>query len=317
MGTRVSTFLWKSGQIIPGTSLRFIRDPGEIKHKNHVILVECLKHGNRFKVFLGHLKSGFTAGCLKNKPCVWHGFEKNKIIPDTTLRFIQDTGKQNSARQQLILVECLEHGNRFEVLLRNVKNGQANSCRNNKTCMMTGFKKNQIIPGTVLRFIKDTGKMEGMHRFILVRCECGSEKEIILNNLKRGLVLSCGCKAKWESEGGEWGSQPECFVMSYLSDLGVPYVHDGKYNHGTQHRWDLKPFRKTADGRRFLIEVTEAGRTGPKGAGSRYWQTLRKKVARACRNGDVVIVLKFYGKDREEVCDRVLFPALVHHGIIE
>ncbi len=64
--------------------------------------------------------------------------------------------------------------------------------------------------------------------------------------------------------------------MNYLSDLEIPYKHDGRYDHGTHHRWDFAPIRKTEEGRRFLIEVTEAPVRALEG-GPKYWTTLWKK----------------------------------------
>ena len=102
-------------------------------------------------------------------------------------------------------------------------------------------------------------------------------------------------------------------MSDFLSDLDIEYDFDGKYNHGTNHRWDFSPTRKTLEGRRFLMEVTSPRR------GDRlqpYLKNLREKVTRARRAGDIVIVLKFGGRDPGEVLEFVLFPAFLRHGII-
>ncbi len=168
------------------------------------------------------------------------------------------------------------------------------------------------IPDTNFVFIGDAG---GSYVSVYCLCDPGKALRVYRHNITKGLSTSCGCMVQQQAENGDWGSKPECFVMNYLSDLEIPYKHDGRYDHGTHHRWDFAPIRKTEEGRRFLIEVTEAPVRGLEG-GPKYWTTLWEKVRRARRNGDVVIILKFYGKDREEVLDSVLFPALVKHGVI-
>lgn len=55
---------WAPEQIIPDTSLRFI------KETEWAILVECLAHQNRFEVQWTNLKSKTTRGCQKNAACV-------------------------------------------------------------------------------------------------------------------------------------------------------------------------------------------------------------------------------------------------------
>jgi hypothetical protein len=106
--------------------------------------------------------------------------------------------------------------------------------------------------------------------------------------------------------------------LDWHTDLGVTCVHNGTYNHGTKHRWDVSPSKKTGDGRRLLIEVTHAhpvlGVYGQRG----YWTNLQKKVNRARRQGDTVIVLKFYGipkKRWKKVCDTKILPELIRNGI--
>src|SRR5580658_21967 len=264
MGTRVSTIPWKSGQIIPGASLRFVRDTGKRNAWwDRLILVKCVPHGNCFEAAAGHLKDGHTASCKCNQACIvpW---KRGEVIAGTSLRFIRNLGRDRRLKgHQNILVECLPHRNRFVVSHNSLKTGESRSCLHNEACVLP-WRSGQLIDGTGLRFIRDTGKRNNNHhRTILVECISDKNRFLTdLSKLKNGHTTSCGCKTKWESENGGWGSQPECFVMNYLFDLGVPYEHDGKYNHGTNHRWDLRTLRKTIDGRRFLIEITNASLAG-------------------------------------------------------
>ena len=44
-----------------------------------------------------------------------------------------------------------------------------------------------------LIFISDLGVKKGL-RYVLVKCDCGAEKSVVLNNLKVGATQSCGCR---------------------------------------------------------------------------------------------------------------------------
>ena len=43
-----------------------------------------------------------------------------------------------------------------------------------------------------LIFMSDLGVKKGL-RYVLVKCDCGTEKDVVLNNLKTGATQSCGC----------------------------------------------------------------------------------------------------------------------------
>ena len=52
---------------------------------------------------------------------------------------------------------------------------------------------NEKIPGTRLTPLKKTGRSKHYESIYLVRCECGTEKEILLKTIGPDKVRSCGC----------------------------------------------------------------------------------------------------------------------------
>ena len=307
------------GKIISGTTLVCLDLLDPKTGSDRMVRVRCREHGNEFEVLLQSLKTGHTKSCRQNDVCVLHAFRVGQIIPNTDLEYVGPSGRGTRARR-MAWVRCSKHRNKFEVSLSDLKSGNTASCKHNESCVIHGLKKGKKIGDSNFIFVGRNSKIGGI-KDTYVYCLCDPSKTFLhnLSSIKTGRIMSCGCLNKWQSENGEWGSQPEVLVMNWLSDIGIPYVHDKPYNHGTQHRWDISPLQKTAEGKRFLVEVTDCDNDGPKRKDPKYWPSLRAKISRARRLGDIVVVLKFFGKNRmqrEDVCDSVLFPALVKHGII-
>lgn len=74
----------------------------------------------------------------------------------------------------------------------NLKNGNAKSCgclkddyRKKREKELLGLKIGRL---TILKITDFYSPMK-----VLCKCECGNEKEIVYNNIKRGMTTSCGC----------------------------------------------------------------------------------------------------------------------------
>jgi len=88
---RKLTIPWKPGEIIPGTTLRFIGDTGrtrEYQQKNRrskpgvfpLILVECVEHKNQFEILFSNVAKGHSKGCGGNKDCIARNTTAERII---------------------------------------------------------------------------------------------------------------------------------------------------------------------------------------------------------------------------------------------
>jgi hypothetical protein len=51
----------------------------------------------------------------------------------------------------------------------------------------------------------EAGTRDPKHRYVAVKCECGTEKVVGLGALKRGLTLSCGCLQRIDMIGRRFG----------------------------------------------------------------------------------------------------------------
>lgn len=96
-------------------------------------------------------------------------------------------------------VKCLcECGNFHEVVYRDLKRGEIKSCGClTKACRLDISVHNNYGKLTIVGDAEDYISPQGeKQRRVKVRCECGGEKEINLQTLRRGTVTDCGCENK-------------------------------------------------------------------------------------------------------------------------
>ena len=107
------------------------------------------------------------------------------------LTVIEDSGER-SHRAVLWKCKC-DCGNEKNITSSRLKSGHAKSCGADNCPYhhyyedLTGQKFGKLTA------IKPTFMKDGSHMYWLCKCECGNEKEVASNHLKRGDVQSCGC----------------------------------------------------------------------------------------------------------------------------
>lgn len=64
-----------------------------------------------------------------------------------------------------------------------------------------------------LLILRDVSRRKG-HRYVLYRCDCGTEKEVLWNNIRRGTSKSCGCMKNPNRLASQQGLPriPEMFI---------------------------------------------------------------------------------------------------------
>ena len=89
-----------------------------------------------------------------------------------------------------------------------------------------------------MRYIDMTGKRYGMltvidtrgRKYVTVRCDCGTVKEMNRYNIMRGRTVSCGCMRGKTGGGGRKGFEgcdEDCFNCKY-PDCIMPSTWSGK-----------------------------------------------------------------------------------------
>lgn len=177
-----------------------------VSRNNHRLWLCRCSCGKNSWIESVELSSGSTKSC---------GHDKYKTKGDIKIgdRFGKWTVVEEE-RDGLLFIgfkcEC-DCGNIRIVQGYSLKSGHTTSCGcKRKIQISAGDKFGRL---TVI----SEGKMRGIRRFILCKCECGTEKEIPLSNLmKENSTKSCGCLARELSSirKSEYLSNPENVVSS-------------------------------------------------------------------------------------------------------
>lgn len=106
-------------------------------------------------------------------------------------------------------------GTHKAVLGKILRNGMSKSCGCRNTKNLIGKRFGYL---TVIAKGKQKGKW-------LVRCECGTEKEVFNSNLVQGTTKSCGCKSWNDLTGKRFGRLTVIEqVEPYISPKGIPNI---------------------------------------------------------------------------------------------
>ena len=105
------------------------------------------------------------------------------------LTVIEDTGKR---LHRSIIWKCkCDCGNEHEVTSNNLNGGQVNSCGKHPYHKTYENLKGQRFGKLIAMY--PTSMKDGPHMYWVCQCDCGNQKEVASNHLKKGDIQSCGC----------------------------------------------------------------------------------------------------------------------------
>ena len=64
--------------------------------------------------------------------------------------------------------------------------------------------------GRYLVIAKSDKRTKAMKQMVLCKCDCGTEREVVVGNLRSGLTTSCGCWKKVSTHANEVPMQKKC-----------------------------------------------------------------------------------------------------------
>lgn len=101
-------------------------------------------------------------------------------------------GSKSNRKVRFLECECSHCDSLFECRADSIKNKQSCGCLNNVSNVILGELYGRV---SVLKDLGryDKNKTGNKQRYVLVKCECGKEFEVIYNSLKTGNTKSCGC----------------------------------------------------------------------------------------------------------------------------
>ena len=169
----------------------------EKKRKGHKWLCSC-QCGNQVTVTTAALKKSgnptYSCGCDKKMDLMGQTFGKLTVLEYAGCRFYPE----NNNRCHLWLCQC-ECGKQTTVTIGNLRNTikPVRSCG----CSRKGTTAKKFINMEGQKFgILTVGKYIDTrrgHTHWMCKCECGNEKSISSQSLKKGLTKSCGCRQKF------------------------------------------------------------------------------------------------------------------------
>lgn len=113
-----------------------------------------------------------------------------EIIRKLDMRILENSNSDRKVR--FLECKCTYCNSIFESRADTIKNKKSCGCLNRTTNVTIGEAYGKV---TVLKDLGryDKNKTGNKQRYVLVKCECGEEFEVIYNSLKTGNTKSCGC----------------------------------------------------------------------------------------------------------------------------
>lgn len=138
-----------------------------------------------------HLIKDLSCGCLSKQMRLERNKKYFKDLSGKIFGKLLVLKRIENTKFVRYLCQC-KCGNKIEAYAVNLRNGNVRSCG----CLKEDYKKKRekellglkIGRLTILKITDFSSPMK-----VLCKCECGNEKEIVYNNIKRGRIVSCGC----------------------------------------------------------------------------------------------------------------------------